>query len=381
MDIVPVNDLKRLTDEDLVRLKRAADDVLKSGWWINGPHVQRFCEAFALTVDARHCMGLANGTDALEIAMRALIARWCERRSNSKTTPEIVMVANAGGYATTACRLVGATPVYTDIESGSLLIDPDKLRDSVSEKTAIVVATHLYGGLVDVPALRRALDDLGFSDVAILEDCAQAHGLSGRIGKAGALGAIAAYSFYPTKNLGALGDGGALLTNDDALADAARQLRQYGWQEKYRVVADHGRNSRLDEMQAAFLQCRLPDLGAMNARRVAILEAYEKAALEGMVRVIRSPGGTVAHLAVVVTPDRESLRAHMRESGVATEVHYPILDCDQPGWNDGRHRIGAAGLGVSRQMADRILTLPCFPRLTDGEVDRVCRALTTFTLQ
>lgn len=377
MTTIPLNDLKRMYSAYADRLDQTALDVLRSGWWLNGPRNKEFCEAFAGYLGVSHFVGLANGTDALEIVMRVLLERGRRAGSQASDASEVITVANAGGYTSTACYLTGCTPVYVDIEQESQLLSIPSAVAALSDRTAVVVATHLYGGLINVPALRHAMNEAGYAHVPILEDCAQAHGLKGCGGQAGAFGDIATFSFYPTKNLGALGDGGGVATNDADLAASVRRLQQYGWGDKYKIVAAGGRNSRLDELQAAFLSVFLPDLEAANARRLAVLDAYEKAAPAGL-HVIRSRNGAVAHLAVVLTDHREHLRDHLKANGVATDIHYPVLDCDQLGWADRPKRIGPSGLEVSRLSVNRILTLPCFPTMDEEEVARVCHALSTF---
>lgn len=366
--VIPFNDLRRAQRRRADELGAAVATTLASGWWLNGPELDGFCGEFARYLGVDHVVGVANGTDALEIAMRALLAV----RGNAGR--EVVTVANAGGYSTFACRLVGLTPVYADIEEASQLASLDSVLACVKDETAFIVATHLYGGPVDVPRLRRMLDAAGWSHVPILEDCAQAHGarVGGRM--VGGLGDVATFSFYPTKNLGAMGDGGAVATSDPALADAARALRQYGWGRKYEVVTAGGRNSRLDEVQAAVLRVLLPHLDDANARRRAIVRRYAEAAPSG-VRMVEGGEGAVGHLAVALCDDRDALRAHLTAAGVGVEVHYPILDRDQPGWRDLPGREAPGGLRASRRSVGRILTLPCFPDLEEDEVDRVCEVL------
>jgi dTDP-4-amino-4,6-dideoxygalactose transaminase len=287
---------------------------------------------------------------------------------------EVVTVANAGGYSTIVCRLLGLTPVYADIEERSQLASLESAVSCVTAQTAFVVATHLYGGPLDVPLLREMLDGAGHGEIPILEDCAQAHGA--RVGNAivGSLGHIAAFSFYPTKNLGALGDAGAIVTSDATLAAQVLALRQYGWKAKYEVAEPHGRNSRMDEVQAAALRVLLSGLEAGNDRRRRIIERYAAAAPE-RVSVVQAGAGSVGHLAVLLCDDRDALGQHMKESGIATEIHYPILDCDQPAWRGLPFRTAPGDLEISRRSVRRILTLPCFPDLTDDEIDRVCAAL------
>lgn len=384
MITIPLNDLQRMYTAYGDKLDQTALDVLRSGWWLNGPRNKDFCEAFADYLGVEHFIGLANGTDALEIVLRVLLEKALRSGRIEPATAqaadgyEVITVANAGGYTSTAGYLVGCTPVYADIEPESQLLSIPSAVAALSGKTVAVVATHLYGGLIDVPALRQAMNDAGYAHVPIVEDCAQAHGLKGTGGKAGTFGDIATFSFYPTKNLGALGDGGGVATNDADLAGSVRRLQQYGWGDKYKIVAAGGRNSRLDELQAAFLSVFLPDLDAANTRRLAVLEAYEKASPAGL-QVVRNRIGTVAHLAVVQTDHRGQLRDYLKAHGIATDIHYPVLDCDQPGWGDRPKRIGPSGLDVSRVSVNRILTLPCFPTMTEEEVARVCDALSAFT--
>lgn len=367
---VPMNDLGRIVSGGSHDAIEAATRALRSGWWLNGGETRGFCEAFADYVGVEHCTGVANGTDALEIAIRALLETGRARGS------EVVTVANAGGYTSIAARLIGLTPVYADIDEASQLLDVASAVSALSDETALVVATHLYGGMVDVPALRAAMDGAGHGRVPILEDCAQAHGLRRGERMAGALGDVATFSFYPTKNLGAFGDGGAIATSDADLLAACDALRQYGWTSKYTVAMPNGRNSRLDEVQAAILRQLLPGLDAANARRVEILSAYEAAAPEG-VRVVRAVE-TVGHLAVLLVEDRDALRAHLEAQGVRTDVHYPVLDCDQPGWSDLPQRLAPGGVPVSRTSVPRLLSLPCFPTLRDDELERVCEALSAW---
>jgi len=370
MTSIPMNDLRRRYLRHEAELSRISRDVLASGHWISGPYNAAFCRDFAAATGVAHCVGVANGSDALEIALRCLVTDPARR--------EVVTVANAGGYTTTACRLIGLIPVYVDIDEGSQLIAIDDAVAAVGSATGAVVITHLYGGLVDVPALRVALHAAGFGGVPIIEDCAQAHGLRGCGAGAGAFGDLATFSFYPTKNLGALGDGGAIVTNSAALAAQVARLRMYGWDGKYNVAVSGGRNSRLDELQAAFLSMLLPHLDADNERRRAIIDAYATAAADS-IELVSSPHGTVGHLAVVLTGDRHRLAKHFNDRGIATDIHFPILDCDQTGWTGAEQRIGPAGLDVSRKSVDRILSMPCFPELTDSEVAQVCDALGSYS--
>jgi len=359
--------MKRIVEENPTVLD-AARAALASGWWLNGTEVREFCKAFADYVGVQNCLGVANGTDALEIALRAI------RDLRGGNRSEAVTVANAGGYSTVACRLTGLTPVFADIERNSQLASLPSIVGALTDQTAVVIVTHLYGGVVDVPQLRSMMDAVGHNDVPILEDCAQAHGA--RIGdrRVGSLGDIATFSFYPTKNLGAFGDGGAIVTSDPALADHCRMLHQYGWSSKYHIVHPYGRNSRLDEVQAAILRTLLPGLDASNAKRVAILDTYGEAAPAG-VHVVRSVNGTVGHLAVLLVRNRDGLAQHLKDHGIQSDVHYPVLDCDQAAWKTLPQRLAPSGIAVSRDSVSNLLTLPCFPTMKEAEVALVCGAL------
>ncbi|MBE7186245.1 MAG: DegT/DnrJ/EryC1/StrS family aminotransferase, partial [Methylobacterium mesophilicum] len=287
---------------------------------------------------------------------------------------EVVTVPNAGGYSAIAARLVDLVPVYADIEEASQLTSLESIVSLLSTDTALVVATHLYGGVLDVGRLRAMMDAAGHAGVPILEDCAQAHGATLGSRRVGSLGDIATFSFYPTKNLGAFGDGGAIVTSRKDLADGCRAARQYGWSSKYTIAAPWGRNSRLDEVQAAILRVLLPGLDEANAKRLAILDSYADSAPAG-VSVVRSRTGTVAHLAVVLCDDRDALARHLKDRGIMSEIHYPILDCDQPAWTSLPQRLASGNLQTARRSVGRILTLPCFPEMTSREIERVCQAL------
>jgi aminotransferase EvaB len=364
---IPMNDLRRPYAAHREAIEAAVLETLRSGWWLNGPKAKSFAESFGRFVGVADCVPVANGTDALELALRAV-------RQRNPEGSEVVTVANAGGYATTACRQVGLVPVYADIEERSQLMSIDAAIAALSSRTGAVVATHLYGNAIDIPALRAAMAAAGHGHVAIVEDCAQAHGARVGSAMAGSMGDIATFSFYPTKNLGAMGDGGAVTTNDASLAQSVRRLQQYGWTAKYAIDLAGGRNSRMDEVQAAILEAMLPHIEAQNAGRQDIVRRYRAAAGE-TVRFIERSDGAVIHLAVVLCAERDRLRAFLSGRGIASDIHYPILDCDQQGWAGLPARIGLAGLAVSQAATARILSLPCFPGMTAGEVERVCAAI------
>ncbi len=367
-DPVPMNDLKRLYQRYQVEIEREVTNTLRSGWWLNGAMGKKFAASFSQFIGVSDCVLVANGTDALELALAAVVTL------NGARSRQVIMAANAGGYASCACWHNDLIPHYVDIEAASQLISIPSALAAANTDTAAIVVTHLYGGVVDVGAIRNGLAKAGLSHIPIVEDCAQAHGA--RIGGAvaGSLGDISTFSFYPTKNLGAMGDGGAVLTSNPAAAAHVRQLQQYGWSSKYHVGIANGRNSRMDEVQAAILDVLLRDVDARNGQRRAILDRYRSFSRRRL-QFLEGGDGAVAHLAVLLCDDRDGFRTFMKERGLDTEVHYPILDCDQIGWA-GLPMKGTANLTVSRASVGRLCSVPCYPDMTDGEVDRVCAALT-----
>jgi aminotransferase EvaB len=367
---IPLQDTRRIYAEYANDLKSAAIEVMTSGRWLNGARIATFAREFADFIGATTCVPVANGTDALEIAFRALI------RAREIVGDEVVTVANAGGYASTAIRQIGMTPVYVDIDIQTQLVDAESLLSALGPRTAIVVLTHLYGAAVDVSGIRDRMNESGYRHVPIVEDCAQAHGawVNGR--RVGSMGEIGTFSFYPTKNLGAMGDGGAIVTSDEAIGERARRLHQYGWSEKYRIAFSGGRNSRMDEIQAAILSVLLPHLDKMNNRRREILAAYSDCSTSAAVPV--RAVNTVAHLAVFLVENRDAFRKHCLDHAILTDVHYPVLDCDQPGWSALPKRIAALGLRQSQESVRKIVTLPCFPLMTDNEIARICDVLRSY---
>ncbi|RYF26027.1 MAG: DegT/DnrJ/EryC1/StrS family aminotransferase, partial [Comamonadaceae bacterium] len=311
-----------------------------------------------------HCVSVANGSDALELALRAVGAT-----SGSR----VVCVANAGFYSSTAIHLVGAIPLFVDVDERTLNMSEHALKSVLATKPAAVIVTHLYGQLAEIEPIVELCRAAG---VPLIEDCAQAHGAlrSGR--RAGSFAEISCFSFYPTKNLGAIGDGGAVLSSNRELIATVKSLRQYGWARKYEVTRMCGRNSRLDEIQAAVLREKLPGLDDQNAQRRAIAARYQQA-FDGLpLRLPASVGDDfVAHLYVVRTDRREELRAHLLESGVATDVHYPIADTRQPVF-EGRQ--ADEDLPVTLDACATVMSLPCFPGMSDGDVEKVVQSVHSF---
>ncbi|MDE2515932.1 MAG: DegT/DnrJ/EryC1/StrS family aminotransferase [Rhodospirillales bacterium] len=344
--------------------------VLASGWYILGAEGKAFEAAFAAFLGTGHAIGCANGTDALVLALRGL---------GIGPGMTVATVSHTAVATVAAIEMVGATPLLLDIEPGLYTLDPGELASVLAAPPAglppirAVVAVHLYGQAADLDAI---LPLCRAHSVALIEDCAQAHGatLHGRM--LGGIGDVASFSFYPTKNLGALGDGGAVATSDAALATRIAALRQYGWHTHY-ISDEAGMNSRLDEIQAAILGVRLRHLAADTARRQAIASRYD-AALRDLGRIApvqrRDGAAHVFHQYVIEVAEREAVRAAMKESGVGTLIHYPMAVHQQPAYRD-RVALGPRGCKVSEQAAARVLSLPIHPELTDAEVERVEKAL------
>ena len=347
-------------EPDLVAaLRTATERVLDSRRFVLGDEVAAFEREFAAFCGVAECVGVANGTDALELALRAVGVEPGDR---------VATVANAGYYASAAIAAIGAVPAYVDVDERTLSMAVAAL-DPVLASVRAVVVTHLYGRLADVEAIVAAA---GAHGVPVVEDCAHAHGAHRKGRRAGAFGAVGCFSFYPTKNLGALGDAGAVVTGDSAVAARIRSLRQYGWREKYEVVLAGGRNSRLDELQAAVLRAKLPWLERWNAARVAIARRYREA-FAGLPLGVPDlgDGDYVAHLFVVRSRHRDALRAHLAAAGVGTDVHYPRPDHLQPALAHVAH----SRLPVTEAACGEVLTLPCFPGMRDDEIGRVSEAV------
>jgi dTDP-4-amino-4,6-dideoxygalactose transaminase len=364
---VALNDLLRQTTALQNELTAAVNRVLISGWYILGREVAAFESEFAAYCGVTHCLTVANGTDALELALRSL---------GIGPGDAVATVANAGGYSTTAIRAVGAEPLYIDIDPATMNMSAADLAARLTPAVRAVIATHLFGRMADLRALSGVA---AHAAVPLVEDCAQAHGAAIDGKKAGSWGALGCFSFYPTKNLGALGDGGAITCNDGALAQRAKSLRQYGWSSRYHS-AEYGRNSRMDEMQAAILRAKLPHLDGWNARRREIAATYS-AALSGQpVECPRDFGESyVAHLYVVRTQARDRVRSALKACSIATDVHYPVPDHLQEAARGTR--ASATQLPATEQAACEILTLPCYAELEEEEISAVAGALQALALE
>ena len=350
--------------------RRAAIDaavsrVLARGWFILGEEVAGFEEEFARWLGVEHVVACANGTEALALALAAAGAR---------PTDEVIVPANTCGPTLAGVRLAGARPRLCDVDSETLTMDAAHADAAWSPAVRFVLPVHLYGGVADCEGLLALAASRG---ATLIEDCAQSHGASLGERLTGSFGAASAFSFYPTKNLGAYGDGGAVATGDAALAQRLRQLRQYGWSRRD-FAQREGWNSRLDELQAAILRVKLTTVDAENARRRAIADRYDEAfAALPLRRLLARPGSRPArHLYPIRVERRDAFQAHLLAHGIETGVHYPVPLHLQPAWSFLGHRRG--DFPVSEAACDSVVSLPLYPTLSEAQVDAVVGAVTRF---
>lgn len=346
----------------------AISRVLNRSRLVLGPEVNAFEKAFAAYLSVNYCRTVANGTDALEFGLRAV---------GIQQGDKVATIANAGFYTSTALLAIGAIPLYLDVDLETQLVSKEEVKRAIFEGARCIVVTHLYGrgvsNIAEIATFCRA------ANVFLLEDCAQAHGVRIQGKQAGSFGDIGCFSFYPTKNLGALGDGGAIVCHDSELAEKVSQLRQYGWSTKYQIALSGARNSRLDEIQAAILLEFLPYLDDWNTRRREIAAQYSTRITYP--EIILPPIGKedyVAHLYVIRSTKRDMLREHLKKQGIATDVHYPIPDHRQPVFGDSFSKLH---LPHTEMLAQEILTLPCYPEMSQNDVERVINAVNTMPEQ
>lgn len=352
---VPFADPARMSEAEAGAVRAAIEEVLAGPRWVLGDQVTGFEAEFASYLGAPEGsgVGVGSGTDALVLALLAL---------GLPAGSGVLVAADEGGYAATAARLAGLVPVAVDVgAAGGPTVDT--IAGRCDERTSALVVTHLHGDPVPMAELDRWRRGRG---LALVEDCAQAHGLRVAGRHVGLTGDAATFSFYPTKNLGAVGDAGLVVLPDPEAAGRARQLREYGWGERYRVRLPGGRNSRLDEVQAGILRARLPFLDERNARRRAIAARYAE-----LVPLTADPVAGVAHHAVALVEERDRVAAELERRGVGTAVHYPWLVTEMPGLE-----LAPAPTPVAGHRRERLLSLPCFPELSEAEADIVCTALT-----
>jgi len=355
-------------------IDEAIRQTLDSGRYILGGQVSEFEREFAAYIGAKRCVGVANGTDALHLALSA---------AGVGAGDLVITVAHTAVATVAAVEMAGASPLLVDIDPATFTISPEAVEDAIRNfrdrphihrigRIRAVLPVHLYGR----PADMRAICDIARRyDLKVVEDCAQAHGATIHRFKVGVFGDAAAFSFYPTKNLGALGDGGAVVTNDPEVAERVGLLREYGWRERY-VSDQPGFNSRLDELQAAILRVKLKYLDVENARRREIARIYDDRLASTSLRLPERPVGveSVYHQYVARCDERDGLREHLRERGVGTLVHYPVPVHLQPAYRN-RVPVHRGALPATEQAARQVLSLPMDAQLSDAQVERVCEAI------
>ncbi len=344
-------------DDEAVRA--AIDRVIDRGWFVLGPEVAAFEEEFAAACGAEFAIGVGNGTDALALALRAL---------GIGPGDEVITSPLSAAFSALAIMMAGAQPVFADIDPQRLTLDPAAAEAAITPRTAALMPVHLYGQAADMPAFEALAARHG---LALVEDACQAH-LGTCAGRpVGTFGAAGAFSFYPTKNLGALGDGGAVITHDVGLAERLKRLRNGGQEDRYHHV-EFGVNSRLDELQAAALRVRLVRLPAWTTRRRALGARYRQALRDAPVTVPpECDPGHVYHLFPVLSTDRAALRAHLSSRGIETLVHYPIAIPKQPAFA----ALSAADCPVADRICEQVCSLPLHQGLTDDDVDAVVAAV------
>jgi len=342
--------------------------ILRSNRYILGAEVETLESEFANYIDTSSAIGVANGTDALELAMRAL---------DIGPGDEVITVSHTAVATVAAIEAVGAIPVLVDVDPLFFTINAIQLEEVLSPKTKAIIAVHLYGQSADLDTLCRFCSQKG---LALIEDCSQAHGARWQGRRVGSIGHIGCFSCYPTKNLGAVGDAGLITTNDEYLAKKIRMLREYGWQKRY-ISEFTGRNSRLDELQAAILRVKLRKLDSDNAKRVDIAKRYSQGINASFVTLpmVRDGSESVFHLYVVQVANRHRLIDSLYSRGIQTGIHYPMPIHLQPAY---KSRIRTAkDMSVTRRLAEQVLSLPMYPELTTDEVTQVIAAVNKFIVE
>ncbi len=356
---VPFLDLKAQYSALEKPIQDAVDRVLRSCAFASGPEVEAFEKMFAAYCESDHAVGVSSGTAALELLLRA---------HDIGPGDEVITVANTFFATAEAISLVGATPVLVDARESDALMDPARLDAAITKNTKAIIPVHLYGQPADMDAV---LDVAKASDILVIEDSCQAHGARYKGSRAGSLADAGAFSFYPGKNLGAYGEGGAVTTSNADIAERVRQLRDHGSPKKYEHAVI-GRNDRMDELQGAILQVKLQHLDAWNEARRSHANSYRDR-LEGHVALLEEQRDreSVYHLFIARVPNRESVQGALRDAGIATGIHYPIPIHLQPAY-------GGTDLGrfpVSEALASDILSLPMFPELTEEQISYVAETL------
>lgn len=354
--MIPFLDLNQTNQPHATRIRAAMNRVAESGWYVLGREVETFEQAWAAYCGTRHCIGVGNGLDALTLTLKA----W-----DLPPGSEVIVSANAYIAAMLAVTHAGLVPVLVEPDSETFNLDHTRIEAAITPKTRVILCVHLYGRCCTMTAINAIAEK---HKLLVLEDAAQAHGAWHTGKRAGNLGHAAGFSFYPTKNLGALGDAGAITTSDDALAERLRYWRNYGSGQKYRTNYV-GHNSRLDELQAAILTEKLPFLELETARRRSLAYFYLTHITNPA--VVLPPADGVAtdawHLFVVRHPERDRFREYLKQNGIGTDVHYPVPPHRQQAFPDWH----SFSFPISEQMHQTVVSLPLNPALTDSEAAHI----------
>ena len=340
-------------------IRQAVERVIASGWFVLGPEVEAFETEFAEAMGAPHAVGVGTGTDAIALTLRAL---------GIGAGDEVITTPLSAAYTALAVMMTGARPVFADIDPVRMTIDPEQIAKAIGPRTRAILPVHLYGQPADMTAIEALAAK---HNLAVVEDCCQAHLATAAGRPVGTIGVAGAFSFYPTKNLGALGDAGAVITHDASLAERIRRLRNGGQTDRHRHES-FGVNSRLDEMQAAILRVRLPRLASWTYKRRALATAYRAALAGAPVEVPREcDAGHVYHLFVVRSRNRTALQAQLATCGIETLIHYPVPIPRQPALATTE----PADCPVAARVCDDVLSLPLHPGLTEADVTRIASAI------
>ena len=365
--MIPLVDLKLQYHRIEAEVREGFDEVLSNTSFILGPHVRAFEVAYARFIGAGHCLGVANGTDALELALRAVGIGAREGGARD----EVIVQANTFIASALAVERAGATPVLVDCEPEHHLIDVAQIESKITERTRAIMPVHLYGQMAPMEELEKLAEK---HDLLIIEDAAQSQGASRHGRRAGSVGKAAGTSFYPGKNLGAFGDGGAVTTNDDEVATKVRALRNYGSEVKYHHP-ETGFNSRLDSLQAVVLSAKLAVLDAWNGERREAAARYQTLLKDLDVVLPGTLEGNehVWHLYVVRVPNRDQTLKRINEAGIGAGIHYPTCIHQQGAFS--HLGLGAGAFPVAEKSASEILSLPLFPGITAEQQEQVAEAL------
>lgn len=370
--MIPFLNIKQINLRHEKLLTDAYNEVLNSGWYILGSKVEQFEKAFADYCNVKHCIGVANGLDALILILEAY-----KEMGEMKNGDEVLVPSNTYIASILAITRAGLNPVLVEPDLNTYLLDPEKLKAHITSKTKAILPVHLYGRVCEMNAINNCAKQFGLK---VIEDCAQSHGAIYNNQKCGSLGDAAGFSFYPGKNLGALGDGGAVTTNNDALAETIKALRNYGSHKKYENLYC-GFNSRLDELQAALLSVKLPFLDADNEHRRKVAQYYHEHISNPHITLpyhksenLQNVQDHVWHLFVLRVQNRESFQQYLAANGIQTVIHYPIPPHQQKAYN----QLSSLSLPISEKIHREVISIPISPVMEAKEYETVCKVLNAY---